>query len=528
MVILNKLRPAGTLISTGRRPSSSSSSSSSTSSSSTSSSSVKTVNAQLASVTTDISAALKNSSLYKSAESKKSGTDFIVNGDGCFQLTLNNQKFTEEMYIRGAGIGNIYPGAIFFVGNELTSGSPIPLTGVERAPIKIYGQFFGERQTSETCQPTNSGVHNAVNAIVKQVCGTQYKPAQNVEYSKRIYDSKAQMTFNMGVDASFCGASVKVGFTSDSKEEKFIQDQNLRQEFFKVVLSDDYKDNLSSLFASSVTADQLAKQMNGRHMCIVTSVTYGRDVHYLREYNFKSMTINATQKTEGVPYVNIDCKEDIVSNCACTNEQLVALGSGASLSTSILNGKRTDAEVESALANTMEFSASNQGAIIGYTLAVITGPNAGMPIVPKYDVDYVEKTYKRCPSRVLLKIKMETWTLASEKNVKVKFTYDTFKLVNGNKVVSRRNVEDEKAYNDSSKYDIRSLNLQAGEYVEGGRLRLQVRCRSCSVGSWHNDISDALIDASSGVVDLWLKGSTRAGSGNKSYIYSQSVTQIVG
>lgn len=488
-----------------------------------------TIEAQLASVTTDLDAALLNTSLYKSSETKKSGTDFIVNSNGCYQLTLTNKTSSEKMYIKSAGRGNIYPGAILFVGNELTSGNPVPLTGIDRAPIKVFGKFFGDNSTSATCKPTNNDVHNAVNKIVKEICGTKYEAAQNIEYSKNIYDSKAQMTFKMGVDASFCGANVNVGFNSDGKEEKFVQDQSIYQEFFTVVLDDEYKNNLSSLFASSVTPKQLADKMMGRHMCIVTSVTYGRDVHYLREYNLKSMKIESTQKTKGVPYVNIDCKEDITKSCASTNEQLVAIGCNSSLSASILRGKRSDAEIDAALADTMKFSASNQGDIVGYTLAVITGPNAGMTITPKYEVDYVEKEYKRCPGRVLLQIKMETWTFAGQENVKVKFTYDTFKLDgNNNKVVSRRGVQDEKAYDDSSAYDIRALNLLPGEYVEGGVARLQVRCRPCKGADWHNDIENVLIDMSSGIVDLHLIGTTRAGSGSKSYIAGDSVTKIKG
>ena len=506
-------------------------SSSATSSTSTtnSSNSRDAINAQLKSVTEDLDRALLNTSLYKSNDTKRSGEDFFVADNVCYQMALTNKKATQSMCIRGAGIGNIYPGSILFVGNELTSGKPIPLTGIKRAPISVYGNFFSGKSQTIQCESTNSSVHNAINNIVHQFCGTNYEPSGYIDFKNTIYDSKAQMTLNMGVDASFCGANVSVGFNSDSQENKFVQDISLKQDFFKINLSNDYLNNLASLFDSSVTADQLKNEMKGRHMCIVSSVTYGRDIHYLKEYNLSKIKIDSTQKTTGVPYANIDFKETISKSCESTREQLVCLGGNTELTTSILKGKTSDEELKAALANTMKFGASNQGDIIDYELTVITGPNAGMKIKPTYNVDYVEKKYKPCPGRVRVRIKMETWTVASEKNVKIKFTYNTFKLgPNNQKIRSRIDVEDEKRYDDSSKYDERTLDLRPGEYVENGEARLQVRCKSCSVGSWHNDITNAPIDVSTGLIDLHLKGSTRAGSGNKSYIAKDSYTQIIG
>lgn len=457
---------------------------------------------------------------------------FIVAGDECYKLTNTNKTISRQVvYVKGGGYHNIYPGAIVYADVHLTEGSPIPLSGVRRSKLNLFGSFFSQKSNLQSGVEASAGsVHNAIGKMLNELfANKEYQAAGTINYSSNVFTSKKDMMLSFGCDSSFAGANVQVEASISMNESKFVQSTDLEQQFFNIRLNDDYRDDLSKLFADNVTWNDIHRIAKNRPLCIITSVTYGRSVHYLKEFSSKNFNYKGSQKFSGYGQEVVSA-QDIAQSSEATKTQFISLG-GTDAPSAILKGDKTPAEIEKVLSNTMSLSKSNQGIPLMYKVELISGEFPGTPIEPTFNGNIVTSGYKRCPSYVQLKITMKTWTVLGQKNVKVKFTYDTFRLEKREnkfvKVPSRFNVVDEKAYEESDKPDIRALNLLPGEYVDG-YLRLQVRCKASSVSKWYNHISDGLIDASSGYVDLVLKGTTRAGSKNKAYIHSSSPTQLVG
>jgi thiol-activated cytolysin len=478
---------------------------------------------------------LYNDTLYN--EKKADENSFVVSAGQCYQLNNVNKPINKmTIHVKGSGLQSLYPGAIVYADKHLSEGNPIPLANIARKPTQIYGTFLSGQSTLKTVDASTAGnVHAKIGEMLRELFGSgKYQPAGKINYSSSIYSSKTDMMYSMGVDATFGGNNLKVNAAVTNNESTFIQDTSLDQDFYTVRLNDNYRDDVSKLFGDNVTWNEIQKEsyFNGKQqpLAIITSVTYGRSVHFLKEFSTKSFTFKGDQSYKGFG-AHATLKEDIAKSSECTNVQLISIGD-AGAGSKIISGKMSDEEIRTALGETSTFGVCNQGVPVSYTVELISGVTPGVSIQPVFDGNVVESEYQRCPSSVQLWVKMGTWTVASEKNVKVKFTFNTFRLgkrADGSyyKIPGRTNVEDEKRYDDSSKYDIRALPLQPGEYLDG-YVKLQVRCKASSVSSWHNDIADAPLDASSGKIDLILAGTTRAGSGSKAYIDSSSPTQIVG
>lgn len=473
---------------------------------------------------------LLNDTLYN--EAKAPDESFVVSGGECYQLRNVNKPISKQtIYVRGGGFHNIYPGAIVIADKNLSEGSPIPLANVARSQTQIFGTFCSGKNTLKTVDASTAGnVQDTISEMLRELFGTQYQPAGTANYTSKIYSSKNDMMVNMGVDSSFCGCNLKVNATINNNESSFIHDTSLEQSFYTVRLNDNYRDDVSKLFGDNVTWEQIKQQSNGRPLAIITSVTYGRSIHFLKEYSTKSIHYEGDQSFDGFEQ-KMTSKQDIVNKSEATNVQIISLGD-AGATTQILNDSGTtedslkamsDDRIRQVLEKTSKFGAANQGLPLSYTIELISGSSLGATITPTFDGNIVDSEYKRCPTSVMTKVLMKAWTLGDQGNVRLTFKFNTFRLEkdgNGNyyKLPGRTDVTWDHRYADHDNYtDNNELPLN-GEYLEDGIVRIKIESRPHNAAGWDTHQNFTPLDASSGLLEITIEGTSRLGASDKPHI----------
>ena len=494
----------------------------------------KAIREGLRSVYVDAKTVLLNDSLYN--EARAADESFVVSSGQCYQLTNVNKPINQESKdVVGKDIGGIYPGSIVIADKNLSEGNPIPLANVTRSQTQIFGTFFSGKGTLKTVDASEAGkVHDTIGVMLRELfAGSQYQPAGGFNFVEDIYSSKYDMMFKMGIDATFCGSNVKVNATINNNESTFVHDTMLRQSFFTVRLNDNYRDDISKLFGDNETWENIKKQctINGKvqPLAIITSVTYGRNVHYLKEFSTKSFTYNGDQSHTGHG-VDVSLKQEIAKSSEATKAQIVSVGA-SNAGFQILKGDKTTSEIHDALDATSVFGPGNQGAPIAYTIELISGEAPGTIISPTFNGNYVVSEYKRCPSSVSVKVLMKAWTLGDQGNVRLTFKFDTFTLAkdsNGNyyKGPGRKGVTWDHRYADHNYYDNGELPLEPNEYVDG-YVKMKIESRPHNAAGWETHQDFASIDASSGIIDLTITGTSRLGASDKPHIDDSSTTKYI-
>lgn len=232
--------------------------------------------------------ALINHTMYNDNENYPEAIESLPDRDFAYLLDKRENKFSEkEIYVRGSGYENIYPGAILIVDDQITSGSPNPLGRIKRSKISIYGDFLaGGNPSQNNIYPNNSDVRMAINNIMHTLLSDSRYDAPGVQRPRtKIHTSQKSLMMDLGVDASFAGCNVNVRASATSSEQSFIQATTLDQDYFTIKLKDDWRQNPASLFGDEVTWEELQRVLNGKAIAIVTSVTYGRTFSYMKEYS---------------------------------------------------------------------------------------------------------------------------------------------------------------------------------------------------------------------------------------------------
>lgn len=470
---------------------------------------------------------LINNDLYDDKTIYPDAIESLPDRDAAFILTKTETHISnKEIYVRGSGYENIYPGALLLIDTDLTSGDPTPLSNVERNNINIYGDFLaGGNPEEKNVKPNNSDVKTATDRIMETLLKDErYKAPGTQRPTTKIYTSEKSMMLDFAVDSSFAGVNLKVKAKTDSKESSFIQATTLNQEYFTVKLKDDWRTDPSSLFDKSVTVDQLKKAMNGKALAIVTSVTYGRTFSFLKEYSSKKYTFDSSQRVTGYGQ-DVSASQNGSEEVTSTQEDIFNLG-GTALTISALNSKKTQAELEAAMAKNMEFSRSNQGVVTKYTLQLVTGTSPGKSIKPLFNGTLYQIGYVRCPRRLAMDVDVKDVRIGGKGggNVQVHLDVEVFQVepTNNSKqgegvpvIVDSINESDHKKYRDKIWYfttnntqRIEFGNLSRGQYIYKDPL---IRIKSSYMKTQTPSVDDRYRlnhgEIQSGEIYLKLKGS---------------------
>lgn len=459
--------------------------------------------------------ALLNSDMYDDNYSYPEAIEDASDRDFAYILDKRESSFSEkEIYVRGSGYENIYPGAILFVDSDITSGSPNPLGRIPRSKISIYGDFLaGGNPSQSDIDPNNSDVRMAINNIMHTLLSDSRYDAPGAQRPRtKIHTSQKSLMMDLGVDSSFAGCNVNVRASTTSSEQSFVQATTLDQDYFTIRLKDDWHQDPASLFADEVTWDDLSNELNGKAIAIVTSVTYGRTFSYMKEYSARQFTFDSSQKVSGYGQ-SADASQSLAESSSYTNDEIFNLG-GTSLTISALRGKSTQQELEEAMADNMRFSHANQGVITKYTLQLITGPTPGTVVRPLYSGTQYQIGYTKCPRRLFAHIDVSRVHIGPGK-VKVQLDVDCFRITEDGEIDIFKSVDggsserdqDPWYYTFSNSRNREYGNLDSGEYIYKNPL-LRIRSKRGG-GSYTADDERRLTarEMETGALNISLSGS---------------------
>ena len=462
---------------------------------------------------------LLNSNMYDDDYSYPEAIEDASDRDFAYILDKRESSFSEkEIYVRGSGYENIYPGAILFVDSDITSGSPNPLGRIPRSKISIYGDFLaGGNPSQSDIDPNNSDVRMAINNIMHTLLSDSRYDAPGAQRPRtKIHTSQKSLMMDLGVDSSFAGCNVNVRASATSSEQSFIQATTLDQDYFTIRLKDDWHQDPASLFADSVTWDDLKSEIGNKAIAIVTSVTYGRTFSYMKEYSARQFTFDSSQKVSGYGQ-SASASQSVAESSSYTNDEIFNLG-GTSLTISALRGKNTQHELEEAMADNMRFSHANQGVVTKYTLQLITGPTPGTVVRPLYSGTQYQIGYTKCPRRLFAHIDVSRVHIGPGK-VKVQLDVDCFRIgkegEQKGKILPTKSIDggsSERAqdpwyYTFSSSRNREYGDLEPGEYINKGPL-LRIRSKRGG-GSYTADDERRLTarEMETGALNISLSGS---------------------
>lgn len=462
---------------------------------------------------------LLNSNMYNDKESYPEAIEDASDRDFAYILDKRQSSFSEkEIYVRGSGYENIYPGAILFVDSDITSGSPNPLGRIPRSKISIYGDFLaGGNPSQSNIDPNNSDVRMAINNIMHTLLSDSRYDAPGAQRPRtKIHTSQKSLMMDLGVDSSFAGCNVNVRASATSSEQSFIQATTLDQDYFTIRLKDDWHQDPSSLFADSVTWDDLKSEIGNKAIAIVTSVTYGRTFSYMKEYSARQFTFDSSQKVSGYGQ-SASASQSVAESSSYTNDEIFNLG-GTSLTISALRGKNTQHELEEAMADNMRFSHANQGVITKYTLQLITGPTPGTVVRPLYSGTQYQIGYTKCPRRLFAHIDVSRVYIGPGE-VKVQLDVECFRIgkegKEKGKILPTKSIDGGSPkgaqkpwfYTFSHSRNREYGDLQPGEYINKGPL-LRIRSKATGVSSYKAQTEKRLSpkEMETGALNISLSG----------------------
>ena len=457
-----------------------------------------------------------NNTLYDDKANYPDAFESLPDRDFAFLLSRKENRIdNKEIYVRGSGYENIYPGALLVVDDQITSGTPTPFGRVARNKISIYGDFLaGSTTTQNNVNPNNADVRDATNRIMEALLNDSRYEAPGMQRPEtKIHTSKQSLMLDLAVDANFAGCNVNVKAKTDSSEQTFIHATTLEQDYFTVKLKDTWKQDPSSLFDNNVTWNQLSSVLNGRAIAVVTSVTYGRTFSYLREYNAKKF------KYEGSQVVKYGGSSGSSSQSYSTessyeSSSIFNLG-GTALTSAVLKAKEKNQQaLENAMAENMRFSRNNQGVVTKYTIQLITGTNPGQVLRPLYSGSQYTIGYTKCPRRIITKYNVADVRIL-DGAVRMYLDVQCFRVVNGRPVIFKTidcHVPDSKMdawyWTTQNTKEIEFGDLKPGEYIYKDPL-LRVKGRISRVDGWDNHTQQRLNhgEIETGHMEVVLTGS---------------------
>ncbi|RNC63371.1 thiol-activated cytolysin family protein [Proteiniphilum sp. X52] len=472
------------------------------------------INAGLASIAYR-PADLINNEMYNDKTVYPEAFESLPDRDFAYILDKKAEPFGEkEIYVRGSGYENIYPGAILVVDDQITSGSPHPLGRIKRSKISLYGDFLaGGNPSQGDVDPNNSAVRTAKNNIMQALLKDPKYDAPGVQRIRtKIHTSEKSLMMDLAVDASFAGCNLNVKAKTSSSEQSFIQATTLDQDYFTIKLKDDWKQDPSSLFDKSVTWQQLSNELKGKAIAIVTSVTYGRTFSYMKEYSAKKFTFDASEKVSGYGQ-KADSSQSLAESSSYTNDEVFNIG-GTALTIAALRSKRSQDELEKAMAENMKFNQGNQGVVTKYTLQLITGPYPGKVIKPLYSGTQYQIGYTRCPRRLSAHINVKDVKIL-DGNVKVQLDVQCFRVINGKADIfktingnSSKKAQDPWWFTFQGSKTREYGDLNPGEYIYKNPL-LRIRSKISRVADYKAQDEKRLNhgEIETGAMDVILRGS---------------------
>lgn len=462
---------------------------------------------------------------------------YIIDGGDLYELKtreidVKNQASTDLFCNEGT---QLFPGCLVYANSKLRDGNGTPTNdfGVGRVVVTLDIDTGG--QNSITTGNSRGEIETAVRTLVRQAYSSGYHQPARAGYLKQNYNSKEQMSIDLGCDINYAGAKLKSDNSTKSTASKITHFEDLSLIYYTVHV-DPVDNDPANLFGPNVTGQQIVDlcKKNGP-ITYVGSMNYGARIYLFEDYEAHDFTFNGSQNAS-YQGSSVTSKQDIVKNTSASNKRVFIWGGPVSLGTGMIeNESQVQNVITQVQKNTgFNISSQNQGLPIGLTCLYASSGDICSRVT---NGKYTEISYVKHPRNVHLKVNMDVTAVAGGR-CKPKFMYQTL-IIDPNKVdpktgergvIVRRNVTHEMIEKDYSgngssidKVFTKELILEPNEFIDGN-IYFGVRTKAYSNSNYTQAI-EGFVDPIkyNGSIEFIIRGDTRG----QTYIHSSSPCALI-
>ena len=469
----------------------------------------------------------KETKLSYQIPEEKAVPAIFISGNVAYELkTVVHHVNESKQDIFAENLDNIYPGAVVYADQDLANGNPT-LVGLDYGTVTIRVDF----NTGKGKAASVSGVKNSADAIQAALYSilqsSDYKPPVGLNYKKTYVSSVTEMAMNLGVSVSFLEVKANVQTSVTNNQSSITEVEDYSQRYYKASIT--WEVDKSKYFGANVTGQDVLEKMNQAPLAIITSVTYGRRAYCFEDYSSSAFTSldNDTLSIFGQTAISA---QSIAENSKVNKKWMWVSGSDPVSSAMMLNGS----DIDTAMSKSLSIDAvTNAGAPLYYTVRFLdSGKTAKVTTVGKYTtVEYMPMPHMvTCTFRNKAK-----HFLGAKLKMRIDYNVVKFEQADGNSEFVQvevpkdscamdgylRCIEHEISFKGSKTFP---LDLGVGEYLSGP-IRMQVLCRKCFWGKWHDDVV-GYIYPDNGEIGIDISGHVGL-SGKTTYVDEKSKTQLL-
>ena len=267
---------------------------------------------------------------------------------------------------------SLYPGALV-QGKAFSEGRFVPIT-IPRAPGNLYmtGLILdpGAQYTKTSVAMTGGGVTQAIGELITDngIQGT----AANASYQEEQTYSYESLLFELGIDGRYGSTQMEADLSIDTTKERNFVFVKFTQVFYDVSFED--PELATSVFSDGAAFEDPEGQIGpGNPPLYVSKVSYGRMVFFVAEATHDASELQAALKAAVQGLNNVEVSADLTAEQVLNKSKIYyyVIGGDAGLSLQpIASSDNMFASVQRFIGdrNAADFSASNPGAPIAYTL----------------------------------------------------------------------------------------------------------------------------------------------------------------
>lgn len=224
-----------------------------------------------------------------------------IDGDSCnctetpYSLSTTPERVTtlnpdvEVLWVGSLLQGNGYKGGI---------GSLLELPIRQRAPVELSINLLAEQSSRVVQTPTVATVNQAVGELISAADADGHRAGSNIYFTSEATHSVVQAMLQMGVSASYSGATIKASLgTNLSHETRTVTAYFIQQMFtVSMVLPQHPQSVFSDAFTQAMFDQEVASGRMGPNNLpvFVSSITYGRIMMFSFTSTASEAKINQT------------------------------------------------------------------------------------------------------------------------------------------------------------------------------------------------------------------------------------------
>ena len=423
------------------------------------------------------------------------------------KIDVTDQPSTELFCNEGT---SLYPGCLVYVNSDLRDGNATPITSFGYGRVKVTLDIDTGGKNSVEAENSYSGIQEAIRTLVRQAYSSGYHQPARSGYISEDYTSNQKMAIDVGCDVNYAGAKLKASTSTTTSNSKITHFEDLSMIYYTVHV-EPLNGDITSLFGSNTTAEQVENAMKKYHLAYVSDMSYGCRIYHFTDYEASDFKFSASVDASYMGS-SVNSKSDITKNTTNKKERLFVYGGPQGIVSGMTENEAT---VKSTLKKVTDktgfnISAQNQGLPLSLKTVFVA---SGRLCQRHTSGSYYDVKYVKHPKVVTLRVSTAVDGVAGSR-VKPKFMYRTLTVNNGKitRNTTLHTYEKEFGGNGSSikkSWSI-SVPLASNEYIDGN-IYFGVRRKPYSGKDWQQAI-EGYVDpvACGGDVNIQVKGDTRS------------------